>query len=129
MKRKRKRKLDEFRTRRNVEEIRADTNCEVVLDELSRPDEVSYAVARRIMIESLIDNEKWFKDDVELISFVDYLMMFDTALLRKIMSNRGCFKNFVVSALGVVQMNNREKAEHDKKYASIMNNLKPLTIQ
>ena len=86
-----KQKSDEFRTKSNVQELSADLSCMVILDELSRPDEVSYALARQIMQESLVDDEEWYDGEAELIAGVNYLMKFDKTLLRRAMNNRNYF--------------------------------------
>ena len=119
-----RKKSDEFRTKSNVQELSADLSCMVILDELSRPDEVSYAVARQIMQESLVSDEEWYDSEEELIAVVDYLMKFDKSLLRRAMSNRNYFKKFVKSALEVVQSDKREEAENNQRYIKLMQEFK-----
>ena len=119
-----KQKTDEFRTKSNVQELSTDLNCMVILDELSRPDEVSYAIARQIMQEALVDDEEWYDSEVELIGVVNYLMKFDKTLLRRAMNNRNYFKKFVKSALEIVRSDMREEAEHNQRYEKLMKELK-----
>ena len=119
-----KQKADEFRTKSNVQELSADLSCMVILDELSRPDEVSYALARQIMQESLVDDEEWYDGEAELIAGVNYLMKFDKTLLRRAMNNRNYFKKFLKSAMEVVQSDMREEAEHDQRYDKLMQEFK-----
>ena len=115
---------DEFRTKSNVRELSADLSCMVILDELSRPDEISYALARQIMQESLVDDEAWYESEDKLIAVVDYLMKFDKTLLRRAMTSRNYFKKFVKSALEVVQSDMREKTENDQRYNKLMHEFK-----
>ena len=121
---------DKFLTRKNIRELREPEGKDVfvVPDEISRPDEIGFAIAKYAMECSTLDEDVWFVDDEELAKSIDYMLTLDHNALIEMMKNRLAFKAYFMKAIEVVRCQMAEQEERGKKKLRILNELASVSV-
>ena len=113
-----KKDIDKYKTRANIRELQCPDGKSlfVIADDISRDDEISFALCKVVLEASVLDDDGWYESEDELARTIDFMIEFEKTILLDLLKKTVALRAYFKRSLEMVRRREvLEKADDAKK--------------